>query len=45
VAATTVALGLPSVYRVAMVCGLTGVVVMVGAAIAGVRVLYDVAAR
>ena len=44
-AATTVALGLTSVYRVAMVCGLTGVVVMVGAAIAGVRVLYDVAAR
>ena len=44
-AATTVALGLTSVYRVAMVCGLTGAVVMVGAAIAGVRVLYDVAAR
>ncbi len=44
-AATTVALGLTSVYRVAMVCGLMGAVVMVGAAIAGVRVLYDVAAR
>ena len=44
-AATTVALGLTSVYRVAMVCGLTGVVVMVGAAVAGVRVLSDVPAR
>lgn len=44
-AATTVALGLTSVYRVAMVCGLMGAVVMVGAAIAGVWVLYDVAAR
>ena len=44
-AATTVALGLTSVYQVAMVCGLMGAVVMVGAAIAGVRVLYDVAAR
>jgi hypothetical protein len=41
-AATTVALGLTSVYQVAMVCGVVGAVVMVGAMIAGVRVLYDV---